>query len=51
MRTDDGISRLWYGAILGASLAFFVASLSSSRSENDRQMDEAWLTAVREQGW
>jgi len=51
MRVDDHVSRIWYGAILTATLALFVASLSASRSESENQMDEGWLTSLREQGW
>ena len=51
MSGDDHISKIWYAAILGATLALFAASLSSSRPESEKQMDEGWLTSLREQGW
>jgi len=51
MKNDDHISRLWHGAILGATLVVVIASLSSSTSESYRRFDEAWLASLRAQGW
>jgi hypothetical protein len=51
MKNDDHISRLWYGAILGATVAVVIASLSSSRPESYERFDESWLASLRAQGW
>ena len=51
MRDDDYVSNIWCGMILGASLGWFVASLRSVKPERHRQLDEAWLMSLREQGW
>ena len=51
MRDDNHISAICYGLILGAGLALFVGSFSSRRPESARQLDEVWLTSVREQGF
>jgi len=51
MRDDNHIFGICYGLMLGAGLALFVGSLSSRRPETATQLDEVWLTSVRESGW